>query len=233
MTDRKILEKATTAQKVQKEGVITPRRPGRPSGVKKGVDKRELLLDAALKLFAQSGIAETPLSMIAKEAGVTTAMLHYYFNTREQLLDVLIEERFQPVRAGFSDIFDTHADDPLMAITSMAQCMIDAAVKYPWVAPLWVREVISESGMLKKRMEERNGDKNRKIVHDCITRWQAEGRLNPDLDPALLFITLFGLTLFPLASMKMRQGAASPISPEALRKHVSVLLFHGVAPQKP
>lgn len=57
-------------------------------------DKREPPLDAALKLFAQYGIAETPLSMIAKEAGVTTAMLHYYFKTREQLLDVMIDERF-------------------------------------------------------------------------------------------------------------------------------------------
>ncbi len=233
MTGRKISEKTGTAQKDQTEAVTPARGPGRPSGVKKGGDKRELLLDAALKLFAQFGIAETPLSAVAKEAGVTTAMLHYYFNTREQLLDVLIDERFQPVRAGFTDIFDTHADDPLMAITSMAQCMIDAAVKYPWVAPLWVREVISESGMLKKRMEARNGDANRKIVHESITRWQAEGRLNPDLDPALLFISLFGLTLFPLASMKMRQGTASLITPDMLRKHVSVLLFHGVAPQKP
>jgi len=233
MTDRKISEKKESAQKVQSGAETPARRPGRPSGVKKGADKRELLLDAALKLFAQSGIGETPLSAVAKEAGVTTAMLHYYFNTREKLLDVLIEERFQPVRAGFTDIFDTHADDPLMAITSMAQCMIDAAVKYPWVAPLWVREVISESGMLKKRMEARNGDANRKIVHESITRWQAEGRLNPDLDPALLFISLFGLTLFPLASMKMRQGATSLITPDMLRKHVAVLLFHGVAPQKP
>lgn len=232
MTDRKISEKTKSAQKDQTSAATPARRPGRPSGVKKGADKRELLLDAALKLFAQFGIGETPLSAVAKEAGVTTAMLHYYFNTREQLLDVLIEERFQPVRAGFTDIFDTHADDPLMAITSMAQCMIDAAVKYPWVAPLWVREVISESGMLKKRMEARNGDANRKIVQESITRWQAEGRLNPDLDPALLFISLFGLTLFPLASMKMRQGAASPITPDMLRKHVAVLLFHGVAPQK-
>lgn len=232
MTDRKISEKTKSAQKDQTSAATPARRPGRPSGVKKGADKRELLLDAALKLFAQFGIGETPLSAVAKEAGVTTAMLHYYFNTREQLLDVLIEERFQPVRAGFTDIFDTHADDPLMAITSMAQCMIDAAVKYPWVAPLWVREVISESGMLKKRMEARNGDANRKIVQESITRWQAQGRLNPDLDPTLLFISLFGLTLFPLASMKMRQDAASPITPDMLRKHVAVLLFHGVAPQK-
>ncbi|MGV8927827.1 MAG: TetR/AcrR family transcriptional regulator [Ewingella sp.] len=208
------------------------RRPGRPSGSAKNVEKRELLLDSALQLFAQQGIAETPLSAIAKHAGVTTAMLHYYFNTREQLLDVLIDERFQPVRAGFTDIFNTHAEDPLMAITSMAQCMIDAAVTYPWVAPLWVREVISESGLLKKRMEARNGDANRKIVQQSIARWQAEGRLNPDIDPALLFISLFGLTLFPLASMKMRQGAASLITPDMLRKHVAVLLFHGLTPQK-
>ncbi|AVF36340.1 TetR/AcrR family transcriptional regulator [Rahnella sikkimica] len=228
MTDRKISETTGSAQKDQ-----TPaRRPGRPRSVKKGTDKRELLLDAALKLFAQYGIAETPLSQIAKEAGVTTAMLHYYFNTREQLLDVMIDERFQPVRAGFTDIFETHAYDPLMAITHMAQCMIDAAEKYPWVAPLWVREVISESGMLKKRMEERNGDKNRKIVHESIARWQAEGRLNPDLNPALLFISLFGLTLFPMASMKMRKEGGSLISPDMLRKHVALLLFNGLGPQK-
>lgn len=228
MTDRKISETTGSAQKDQ----TSARRPGRPRSVKKGTDKRELLLDAALKLFAQYGIAETPLSQIAKEAGVTTAMLHYYFNTREQLLDVMIDERFQPVRAGFTDIFETHADDPLMAITHMAQCMIDAAEKYPWVAPLWVREVISESGMLKKRMEERNGDKNRKVVHESITRWQAEGRLNPDLNPALLFISLFGLTLFPMASMKMRKEGGSLISPDMLRQHVSLLLFNGLGPQK-
>ncbi|ADW71778.1 MULTISPECIES: TetR/AcrR family transcriptional regulator [Rahnella] len=233
MADRKISETPGSAQKDQNEANTPVRRPGRPRSAKSGADKRELLLDAALKLFAQYGIAETPLSMIAKEAGVTTAMLHYYFKTREQLLDVMIDERFQPVRAGFTDIFQTHADDPLLAITNMAQCMIDAAEKYPWVAPLWVREVISESGMLKKRMEERNGDKNRKIVQECITRWQAEGKLNPDLNPALLFISLFGLTLFPMASMKMRREGASPISPDMLRKHVALLLFHGVAPQKP
>jgi len=33
--------------------------------------------------------------------------------------------------------------------------------------------------------------------------------------------------------MKMRQGGVSPISPDMLRKHVTLLLFHGVAPQKP
>ena len=69
------------------------RRPGRPSGAQHG-EPRTLLLDVALVLFARQGIMETTLGAIAREAGVTPAMVHYYFKTRDQLLDVLIDERF-------------------------------------------------------------------------------------------------------------------------------------------
>ncbi|KAA1337047.1 TetR/AcrR family transcriptional regulator, partial [Escherichia coli] len=75
-----------------------PRRPGRPRGGKRVTASREQLLDIALNLFSRQGIANTSLNAIAREAGVTPAMLHYYFNSREQLLDAMIEERFLPLR---------------------------------------------------------------------------------------------------------------------------------------
>lgn len=65
---------------------------------------REQLLDIALNLFSRQGIANTSLNAIAKEAGVTPAMLHYYFNSREQLLDAMIEERFLPLRERIGTI---------------------------------------------------------------------------------------------------------------------------------
>ena len=70
---------------------LKPRKPGRPRGSKPDAAKREQLIDIALRLFSQQGIARTSLNAIAREAGVTPAMLHYYFNSREQLLDVMIE----------------------------------------------------------------------------------------------------------------------------------------------
>ena len=170
--------------------------------------------------------------MTPESAGVNPARSAELVKTLAQLVDVMRDGRFPPGRGGVNDIFESHAEEPLRGIANMAEVMVDGAEKNPWGAPVGVREVISESGLLKKRMEERNGDKNRKIVQACITRWQAEGRLNPELNPALLFISLFGLTLFPMASMKMRQEGASPISPDMLRKHVALLLFHGVSPQK-
>ena len=61
---------------------LKPRKPGRPRGSKPNTANREQLINIALRLFSQQGIARTSLNAIAREAGVTPAMLHYYFNSR-------------------------------------------------------------------------------------------------------------------------------------------------------
>ena len=81
-----------------------PRRPGRPRGQKSGSANREQLMDIALALFARHGIARISLNAIAKEAGVTPAMLHYYFSSREALVEKLVEERFMPLRSEIGQI---------------------------------------------------------------------------------------------------------------------------------
>ncbi|MGE6470535.1 TetR/AcrR family transcriptional regulator [Serratia proteamaculans] len=217
---------AMTAQNVQK-----PRRPGRPSGSANGAEKREHLLNTALNMFARQGIADTSLNAIAREAGVTPAMLHYYFHNREQLLDVLIDERFLPVRLAASSVFDANADDPVAAITQLAQRFIDISSDHPWFPPLWLREVMSDNGVLKQRMNERFGDIQRKSALQSIIRWQAEGKLHAGLEPSLLFITLFGMTLLPLATApKWQRDDSNPLSADIIARHAITLLTHGLGP---
>ncbi len=67
-----------TAQKDNGKS-LKVRKPGRPRGSRPSGDNREHLLDIALRLFSQQGIGHTSLNAIAREAGVTPAMLHYYF----------------------------------------------------------------------------------------------------------------------------------------------------------
>ncbi|HEI8818484.1 TPA: TetR/AcrR family transcriptional regulator [Serratia marcescens] len=223
---------AMTARNVQTPA--KPRRPGRPSGGAKGADKREHLLDTALNLFARQGIVDTSLNAIAREANVTPAMLHYYFHNRDQLLDVLIEERFLPVRKMAGEVFDANADDPVTAFTLLAQRFIDIALEHPWFAPLWLREVMSESGVLKQRMDERFGDERRQIALQSITRWQAQGKLNPDLEPSLLFFTLFGITLLPLATAPKwrRERDKGQLNVEDIARHAVALLRYGIGPAR-
>lgn len=208
------------------------RRPGRPSGSLGGAEQRTRLIEAALALFARHGILDTSLAAIAREAGVTPAMVHYYFKTRDQLIDVLIDERFVPLREGLGDIFVEHRDDPVAALTALAQRFVAVGQRYPWFPPLWVRDVISEGGVLRQRMLERVGREHQEKAHTAIARWQREGRLNAALEPSLLFQSLMGLTLLPLATSQMWRGDAEKpcVGVEDIARHAVALITQGVGP---
>lgn len=53
------------------------------------LDKKQLILDAALKLFVEQGFHGTPTSKIAKEAGVANGTLFHHFKTKEDLIIAL------------------------------------------------------------------------------------------------------------------------------------------------
>ncbi|WP_144137538.1 TetR/AcrR family transcriptional regulator [Paraburkholderia sp. BCC1884] len=210
------------------------RRPGRPTGAARGPEQRSRLLDAALVLFARQGIVDTTLGEIAREAGFTPAMMHYYFKTRDQLLDVLIDERFAPLRQGLGVPFQENPDDPVAAITQLAQRLVQVASEHPWFPSLWVREVISDGGLLRQRMHERFGDTHQKASLSAIARWQKEGRLNAALEPALVFVTVLGLTILPLATSKLWRDdpVRRNIGGAEIARHAVALLVQGIGPAR-
>jgi len=52
-------------------------------------DKKEVLLQTALRLFVESGFSDTPTSRIAKEANIATGTLFYFFPTKDHLIHAL------------------------------------------------------------------------------------------------------------------------------------------------
>jgi TetR/AcrR family transcriptional regulator len=212
------------------EAEKTVRRRGRPSGGQHG-EPRMLLLDVALLLFARHGIMETTLGAIAREAGVTPAMVHYYFKTREQLLDVLIDERFVPLRTKLGATFANSDAEPAEALRAFVEGLVTVAEQNPWFATLWIREVISEGGLLRQRIADRFGDANQKASIERIEQWQKEGKLNPHLEPSLLFVSLFGLTLLPLAaSYKWAEERGWKPKRDNIAPHAVALLMQGIGP---
>ena len=60
-------------------------------------DRREQIIDAAMRAFAQRGFTRTTNKDIAHEAGITPGLIYYYFESKEALLKAIIETR-SPVR---------------------------------------------------------------------------------------------------------------------------------------
>jgi TetR/AcrR family transcriptional regulator len=207
------------------------RRPGRPSGGQ-GAEARAHLLDVALALFARQGIGETTLGAIAREAGVTPAMVHYYFKTREQLLDMLIDERFVPLRMDLASVFQHPDAEPVATLRAFVEKLAATVERHPWFASLWIREVISEDGLLRRGMAERFGDEHKDHALKRIQAWQRDGKLNPELEPSLVFMSLFGLTVLPLATARWRDEGERSVTTEQIAKHAVALLMRGIGPGK-
>lgn len=49
-------------------------------------ERKQQIMEAALKVFSENGIKLTKISMIAKEAGVSHGLVYHYFKSKEEVL---------------------------------------------------------------------------------------------------------------------------------------------------
>ncbi|WP_454762812.1 TetR/AcrR family transcriptional regulator [Cupriavidus campinensis] len=214
------------------------RRPGRPAARADDAGQRDRLIDAAVALFARHGVAGTATKAIATEAGVTPALVHYYFREREQLVDAVFEERLLPLVEqvyGGVPAPAGNAPDITALIQGLAGRLIRMAAATPWFPGLWIREIVDIDGQLRERMVQRVAVQRATLVSAPLAAAQARGQLNPGLEPALMMVSLIGLTLLPLATTHIwhRLPGASAIDTETLVRHVTALLAHGLAAPSP
>lgn len=66
-------------------------------------DKKEQILAAAEILFAENGFSGTTTRMLAAKAEVNLGMLTYYFGTKEQIFEALVERRVSSFGAIMQD----------------------------------------------------------------------------------------------------------------------------------
>jgi AcrR family transcriptional regulator len=204
--------------------------PGRRRG---GIEAmgRERLLDAAILLFAERGIANTTVARIAAAGGVTSAMVHYWFDNRERLLEALVEERLAPL---FSYVW-TQADAARLTTIALAegvmQRMLEVTAKNPWLPSLWLREVVNEGGLLRELALRRIPLERVAAFTRAMAHGRQRGELNPGIEPALIFISILGLVMLPQAVAKIWQQVNPDLTlePAMLERHVAALLMHGLA----
>jgi AcrR family transcriptional regulator len=84
------------------------------------IDKRRLILDAAVRVFARQGFHTCRVSDIADEAGVAYGLVYHYFPSKETILDTLFLERWDVMLAAIAETEQTDrpSREKLRAIAS-------------------------------------------------------------------------------------------------------------------
>jgi len=194
-------------------------------------DARGALLDAAVALFAERGIANTTVAQVAAAGHVTSAMVHYWFDTREHLLDAVVEERLAPLFRAIWEPVDPERAAPLEMVQGIVQRMLEVTGTRPWLPSLWLREIVNEGGLLRERALRHIPIKRVQGFGQNIARGQARGELNDGIEPLLLFNSILALVMLPQAAARIWQRVHPTFKFDraVLERHVCALLMHGIA----
>jgi len=204
-----------------------PRRPGRP---RDEANQRERLLDAAVACFAADGIAATSQRSIALKAGVTPALVNYYFGSTQQLLDTFVAERMLPVVATLRESVLAAGTEPRALLRAFVQGIYGVVDRYPWWPALWVKEVLNDRGALRDVLQKQIAPQVAQVLATMLAAAQKRGDVSADLDPRLIVVSVMGLTMFPLAAEPIwrRVFAADDLDRDALLRHTLAVLDHGL-----
>lgn len=121
-------------------------------------EKQQQILASSQKLFALEGVAAVSTARIAKEAGVSEALIFRHFGNKQQLVEAVVKAGL----AAKSSIVNgaLHSPDPLSLVHAVLSIPADVADNYdqflPWVAHLRaVRESsieISSDNFVRERL---------------------------------------------------------------------------------
>jgi AcrR family transcriptional regulator len=90
-------------------------------------DKRQAVLDTALRLFVEQGFHSTSTASIAKHAGVATGTLFHHFSSKNTLMDQL----FLSIKQEFANDISMHISQPLDVNTTNTARDADPRNKHP------------------------------------------------------------------------------------------------------
>jgi AcrR family transcriptional regulator len=151
-------------------------------------EKRTLILDAAVRVFARRGYHGSRVGEIAQEAGVAHGLLYHYFSSKEQVLHTVFRENWGELIERFRAV--ERADEPAREkLEGIAKILLRTWRNDPNLVTVMVREV-ARSPQLQSQVEEVG--EAFAIVQRIIEQGQAEATFREDLDARLASWIVYG-----------------------------------------
>ena len=159
--------------------------------------KEQQILEAAEREFLEKGYDGARTTSIAKATGVTHAMLHYYFRTKEQLFEHIIDKKMSEIVPLITHLFG-NSDLPLVKrIEEAVSVHFDFVVANPDLPRFLINEVLPH----KERCDLfRSKIENVLYLVDNLQREVNEAAASGEVEQfnvLLLFQSVLSLNIFP------------------------------------
>ena len=151
-------------------------------------EKRKLILDAAIRVFADQGYHGARVADIAEDAGVAHGLLYHYFASKDDVLRTIFVENWGALIVRFRAVEDSSEPAP-EKLEGIAKILLRTWRNDPALVTVMVREV-ARSQQLQDRVEDVR--EAFAIVQRVIEDGQSSGLFRADVDARLASWIFYG-----------------------------------------
>ncbi len=157
---------------------------------RRGGDKRDRILEAAIKVFARSGFHATRVSEVAKAAGVADGTIYLYFESKEDLLVSLFEDRVERLLAFMRGELPKQPNAPakLRAVIDMQLGLLEGERELAEVITI----ILRQSTRLMKEFAAPRFLAYLDAIAKIVAEGQAAGDFRKDISPHIAARAVFG-----------------------------------------
>ncbi|SHF92732.1 transcriptional regulator, TetR family [Fodinibius roseus] len=167
------------------------------------IDTRSEIAQAARSEFIAHGYEGARLQRIADGIGVTKAMIHYYFNTKQQLFEHVFRQSVEEMFSGLTELLDK--DIPLFKkIEQLISVCLDKAKNDPGVLGFVLTESNRNADWLLPLIEE-EVSLEKAAFAEQIAEASASYTIT-SVDPNQLLLNIFSLCYYPSLSAPINRA---------------------------
>src|SRR5687767_958020 len=190
-----------------KRAAARPRKgtPGQPAKAARDGETERRILDAAHSVFLRRGTAGARMQEIAREAGVNSALLHYYFRSKERLAEAVFKRAACQLFPAVIRILGSDAE-----LEDKVDQVVEVELQHLSKAPYLPGYILSEMAHHPDRAPQliaaitgevpvEVGTRVRGVLAKQIEARVRAGKMHP-VSPDQFAVNLLALCVFPFAA---------------------------------
>ena len=154
-------------------------------------DKRRLILDAAVRVFARQGFHTCRVADIADEASVAYGLVYHYFSSKDEILDTLFLERWAMMLAAIEHA-DRSQPAPRAKLRAIAGFIVDSYRHDPDLMKVIIVEVTRAANTFGRTHVARIREAY-EMIAAIVARAQQDGSFRAEIPPDFAALSFYGL----------------------------------------
>ena len=196
-------------------------------------ENERLILEAGERIFAQHGFRGATMQMIADQAGLPKANLHYYFDSKEKLYRRVVEKIFEIWLQAASSF--ENSDEPKEALKLYIYEKMQISRRHPYGSKVWANEVMQGAPIIQDFLETQLRSWTDGRI-ESIQAWIAAGKIR-SVEPRWVMYMIWATTQHyaDFGHQIETLNADAPLSEaqwQAASETVFEVIWNGLAPKQ-